>query len=114
MAVKTMGDRIRDVREERGFSASDLARLTGVTPTAVSNWENRGRTPRAGAMASICKVLGVSESYIVSGKGALSVSKVTPVQVEKQIDSQLEIAGAAIAGILGVGADRLRVRFTYS
>lgn len=41
-----VGAAIRRHREARGWSRAHLARLTGVTPMTVTNWERRGRRPR--------------------------------------------------------------------
>jgi transcriptional regulator with XRE-family HTH domain len=46
------GVRVQKAREARGLKASDLARLVGVTPTAVWNWENKGRRPHADTLFS--------------------------------------------------------------
>jgi transcriptional regulator with XRE-family HTH domain len=62
-----VGGRIRVARQQAGVSASGLARLTGVTPTAVWNWENSGITPRPATLAKVAAALNVSE---ISLKGA--------------------------------------------
>jgi transcriptional regulator with XRE-family HTH domain len=38
----------RAIREGAGVSASEVARLIGVTPGAVSRWERGHRIPRSG------------------------------------------------------------------
>jgi transcriptional regulator with XRE-family HTH domain len=38
----------RVIREGAGLSASEVARLIGVTPGAVSRWERGLRVPRSG------------------------------------------------------------------
>ena len=37
--METMADRIRVLRQARGMSQQELAKLTGVTMAAVSHWE---------------------------------------------------------------------------
>jgi transcriptional regulator with XRE-family HTH domain len=61
--------RLRDTREKRGLSATDLARLTGVTPAAVSNWENKGTEPQSKALNAIAATLGVTKEWLMTGVG---------------------------------------------
>ena len=65
---REIGQRIRQTREKRSMSASDLARLTEVTPTAVWNWENNGIRPRPDTLATIAQVLGVTKDYLLAGE----------------------------------------------
>ena len=37
--------RIRELRERRGLTGTELARMTGVTLPAVIGWENGSKTP---------------------------------------------------------------------
>src|SRR5436190_2224367 len=64
---EVISQRISDTREARGISASELARLVGVTPTAVWNWEKNRTTPRRPALEQIAKVLGVTIGFLLTG-----------------------------------------------
>ena len=111
MVLKTIGARIRKAREDRGFSASDLARLTGVTPTAVWNWENNGTKPRPNALSAICKALGVSESYILSGNGPIAGGRASRNVAPNAIDLILAVAASQIAEALGIEQERVKLKF---
>src|ERR1700675_1712232 len=60
--------RIKDTREARGMTASEFARLVGVTPTAVWNWEKNSITHPPPPLEKIAKVLGVSIPFLLTGK----------------------------------------------
>jgi transcriptional regulator with XRE-family HTH domain len=107
MTEKNIGARIREAREARGLSASDLARSAGVTPTAVWNWESNGTKPRPNALAALCKALGVTEVYILSGDGHLPNGKGS----RNKLDSILDAAAAQIAIALGIAEDRVKLKF---
>lgn len=64
----TIGERIKATREARSMTASDLARLANVSPTAVWNWENSGTQPQAKALHSLSQVLGVSKRWLLTGE----------------------------------------------
>lgn len=58
------GALIRKLREMRSMSISDLAEAVGVTPGAVSQWENGRFTPRDDMQVRIAKALDVPWSTI--------------------------------------------------
>lgn len=40
-----LGEQVRDMREERGWSQRDLAQLTGMTQPGIARFEAGGTTP---------------------------------------------------------------------
>ena len=62
-----IGNRIRDVRRERGWTQDQLASAVGVSRSAVAQWE----TGRAGQVTTnltrIAEVLDVGVEYIMYG-----------------------------------------------
>jgi len=67
-AGSSVGERIRVVRRERGWTQGDLAEATGVSRSAVAQWE----TDRAGQirdnLARIAEALDVSAEYLLHGQ----------------------------------------------
>ena len=57
--------KIRELRERIGMTGAELARRAGVSPPAVTQWENGSRTPATDKLPVIAAVLGceVSELY---------------------------------------------------
>ena len=49
--------RIRELRERRGLTGTELARMTGVTLPAVIGWENGSKTPTTDKLPTIAAVL---------------------------------------------------------
>ena len=49
--------RIRELRERRGLTGTELARMTGVTLLAVIGWENGSKTPTTDKLPTIAAVL---------------------------------------------------------
>ena len=56
------GKRIAALREQNALTASDLARLTNVTPAAVWQWEKNGTQPRRDVVERIAKHFSVPVS----------------------------------------------------
>jgi transcriptional regulator with XRE-family HTH domain len=65
------GQRLQQLREDRSLTAAKLAKLTGVTPAAVWNWE-KGTIPRSEALLSVAQALGVSIEYLKSGESSIN------------------------------------------
>jgi transcriptional regulator with XRE-family HTH domain len=67
MAESSVGDRIRAVRNERGWTQDALAAAVGVSRSAVAQWE----TDRAGQvrtnLSRVAAALGVSVEYLLHG-----------------------------------------------
>ena len=79
----TIADRIKATREARSMTASDLARLSNVTPTAVWNWENSGTQPQAKALQSLSQVLGVSKRWLLTGEDDLQRAGGVPPDITR-------------------------------
>lgn len=105
MNSEKIGNRIQSIREQRRMSASELARLVHVTPTAVWNWEKNGTRPRQGVLSSIAQVLGVSNEFLLSGKAGAPTRSATVATVAEII----EIAKSQIAKITGLSPESVRV-----
>jgi DNA-binding XRE family transcriptional regulator len=65
--LKGLGARVKELRETRGYSKTDLARLVHVSPTAVWNWEENGLVPRHGTFSRLAKALEVGEAFLRTG-----------------------------------------------
>jgi transcriptional regulator with XRE-family HTH domain len=108
-AAKGIASRIATTRTARGFSRSEFARLVGVTPTAVWNWEETGTTPRSGVLTTIAKVLGVSEGFLKTGTEAVASS-----QSPKTIAAIIETARNDIAASTGLPPSRIKVHVEFA
>jgi transcriptional regulator with XRE-family HTH domain len=104
----TIGQRIQRTREERGMSASELARLVHVTPTAVWNWERNGTQPRPNALAGIARALGVTTEFLISGdtEQAPQEQRSNTATVAQIIEN----AKAQIAALTGYPLERVRLQ----
>lgn len=51
--------RIKELREAKGMSQSDLARLLGVSRCTISQWESGCRRPMLSRLPALASALGV-------------------------------------------------------
>jgi len=66
--IKEFGGRLKQLRETRSMKVADLAKLVNASPAAIWHWEHRGTRPRNGTIDAIAQVLGVTRSFLETGK----------------------------------------------
>lgn len=74
MALQGFGNRLRAIRQDRGFTQKQLACLLGVTEQAVSKWERESSYPDISMLNGISEVMDCSLDYLFqyeSGKRTL-------------------------------------------
>jgi transcriptional regulator with XRE-family HTH domain len=69
ISLMKWNERLSAARKVKGMSKSELSRQVGVSPAAVTMWENGTTSALAGEnLMRLCQVLGVSERYLMSGE----------------------------------------------
>ena len=64
----TLGKRIGTLRRQKSFKQDELAEKLGVSPQAVSKWENDQTCPDISLLPKLAELLGVSVDELLSGK----------------------------------------------
>lgn len=64
---ETLGKRIGGMRRKRGMTQEYLAGALGVSPQAVSKWENDQNAPDVGMLVKLADVLEVTTDYLLTG-----------------------------------------------
>lgn len=65
--TNVIGDRIRDLRDRRGFKQQELAEKIGASRQVLSNWERGYTLVDTEGIARLAKILEVSTDYILYG-----------------------------------------------
>ena len=79
----TIGKRIGLLRRQKGLTQEELASHMGVSPQAVSKWENDQTCPDISALPKLAGLLGVSVDELLSGKQELAPVRVLPPEERK-------------------------------
>lgn len=58
----TVGERIKEVRKNKGISVRYLAELSGISRSTISRWENNHLNPSEDNLKAIIKALGLTVS----------------------------------------------------
>ena len=79
----TIGKRIAQLRKEKGLTQEELAVRMGVSPQAVSKWENDQTCPDISALPKLSKLLGVTVDELLEGKAETPAVRVLPPEQRK-------------------------------
>lgn len=96
--MSTIGDRVREERLRLGLSQQALARLAGISTSAVGNVEAGIRNqPRS--LVSLARVLGVQPQWLETGHGVKEATHQLPAPTfgPGDLDLCLQGLGAALA-----------------
>ena len=85
----TIGKRIALLRKEKGLTQEELANRMGVSPQAVSKWENDQTCPDISTLPKLSKLLGVTVDELLEGKQELPAVRVLPPAERKDIKDMM-------------------------
>jgi transcriptional regulator with XRE-family HTH domain len=86
----TIGKRIALLRKEKGLTQEELAGHMGVSPQAVSKWENDQTCPDISLLPLLANIFNISVDELLTGKKAESPSvKFLPESERKSIDDMM-------------------------
>jgi len=57
--------RLKELREEKGLSQSELAQAIGYTQSHIAKWENNAHEPKSGALIALAKYFEVTADYLL-------------------------------------------------
>lgn len=69
------GEKLQELRKQKGLTQEELAQLLFVSRTAISKWESGRGYPNIDSIKSIAKFFHVSIDALLSGEEALSIAE---------------------------------------
>ena len=86
---ETLGRRIGMYRKEKGLKQDELAEKLGVSPQAVSKWENDQTCPDISLLPQLSKILGVTVDELLSGKEETPAVRLVPENERKDVKDMM-------------------------
>lgn len=86
----SIGERITQLRKERGISQGQLAQTLSVSRQAVSKWENDLTAPDTIKLIQLADVLNTDVEYLATGKHSERKAPPTVVTVVEKVDNVIE------------------------
>ena len=56
----TISEKLFNILSDRGISQKDLAEMTGISQSTISDWKRKGTNPAADKIVCICDALDIS------------------------------------------------------
>ena len=95
-----IGERLLQLRKEKGISQEKLAEQLHVTRQAVSKWETGQSYPDLDNLGALCKLYGVTADYILNGKNIKSQKNRLHKKVKWIIFGLMSGSGAILCCLL--------------
>jgi transcriptional regulator with XRE-family HTH domain len=79
--ISTWHARLTAARRAKSFTKTALAPLVGVTPPAITGWEN-GNTKKIDGqhLMDVCRVLEITPEWLMHGEGQYGIEQVAPAK----------------------------------
>ncbi|MBQ8188120.1 MAG: helix-turn-helix transcriptional regulator [Clostridia bacterium] len=74
----TLGEKLSEKRRAKGFTQDDVAEKLGVTPQAVSKWENDASCPDISLLPTLASLYETTIDELLSKESAPAVSYLPP------------------------------------
>ncbi len=85
---ENIGTKIAELRKSRGMKQDELAEMLGVTPQAVSKWENGASMPDIALLPKIAEIFGVTIDDLFRDAPKPDV-QVVPPEKRKSFDEMI-------------------------
>lgn len=63
--MKVFAERLKEVRQEKGLTQTQLAELLSTTQSTIGKYEREELQPNFEVLKKLCKVLEVSADYLI-------------------------------------------------
>lgn len=95
--MKTVGTRLRDLRNARDLALRELANETGINHNTIFKWETEKATPTREHIVLMAEFFGVSPSWLLFGKES---DKKESLQLANQIEALTPASQEAVTRII--------------
>jgi len=65
MKVNKFGEKVAELRKDKGMTQLELSKVLGFSRAAVCDWESRGKEPEFDTLILIAKYFNVSTDYLL-------------------------------------------------
>lgn len=88
--MPTIGDRIKEIRERRGWTQEKLADKAGISKGFLSDVENNKRDISATNVLKVANAMGASLEYLMRGEEGKQEEKREPIQIPSELSKAAE------------------------
>ena len=95
--MKTVGTRLRDLRNARDLALRELANETGINHNTIHKWETEKATPTREHIVLMAEFFGVAPSWLLFGKEA---DKKETIQIANMLEALTPESQTAVISII--------------
>ncbi|MBR3868506.1 MAG: helix-turn-helix transcriptional regulator [Clostridia bacterium] len=85
--TSTLGARIAELRKKKGYTQEEFSDMLGVSPQAVSKWENDLSCPDIMLIPQIASILGITTDELLTGKAPEKVPAEEKTEIKASADA---------------------------
>ncbi|MBQ9795438.1 MAG: helix-turn-helix transcriptional regulator [Clostridia bacterium] len=63
--MNKFAERLKELREEKGITISELAKATNISGACISRWEKNLRVPSIDSIIILCEYFGCTAGFII-------------------------------------------------
>lgn len=108
MTNTTLGQRIGNLRKDKGYTQEDVAERLNVSPQAVSKWENDISCPDIMLLPELAKLLGVTVDMLLGSEPEMPVQLISQEHARNLDNMMLRIIVNSADG------DKVRINLPMS
>lgn len=86
----TLGNRLKSLRQEKGLTQKEVAKLIGTTDVSIGRYEMDARVPKADILNSLAKLYDVEIDYLLTGKETKEYETTLNNRDKKDIEKDLK------------------------
>ena len=94
--VSLLGERLAKARQNRGYSAPQLAQRMGIKPATIDRWESGETVPRANRLHQLSGILNVPLLWLMGGGSAPPSVEAPRFSETHALETRIERAEALI------------------
>ena len=87
----TLGNRLKSLRQEKGLTQKEVAKLIGTTDVSIGRYEMDARVPKADILNSLAKLYDVEIDYLLTGKQTKEYESALNNRDKKDIEKDLKV-----------------------
>lgn len=87
----TLGNRLKSLRQEKGLTQKEVAKLIGTTDVSIGRYEMDARVPKADILNSLAKLYDVEIDYLLTGKESKEYESTLNNRDKKDIEKDLKV-----------------------
>lgn len=106
----SIGERIKKIRQEKGYTQQELAEMIGVAKNTITGYEKGNREPDATKIIALSKALNVPGDWIIGNKdSSYSYLSVDALIIASEYDALDEYGKSLVRLVIDHEAKRVKL-----